>query len=159
MNTKMIPMIAAIAIAAVILTSLALLSENDILPFQPPPKAFDWECSGPICIRPAEVKLGENIFIIADGIEEDEIIRLSFTNADGKHWGYIYADGSEKSQWNKYIKPDYSRYIDFCTLDDLTGLWTIELQGTNYMPIQFQHGPAILDGSEEHYTKEKNVCP
>ena len=73
----MIPMIAAIAIAAVILTSLALLSENDILPFQPPPKAFDWECSGPICIRPAEVKLGENIFIIADGIEEDEVIRLS----------------------------------------------------------------------------------
>ena len=47
----------------------------------------------------------------------------------------------------------------FCTLNDLVGLWTMELHGTNYESLGFQHGPAILEGSEKHYTPERNVCP
>ena len=161
MNKQAIPMFAAIAIAAVVLTSLAILSEQGILPGPTNvPESFgEWECSGPICIRPTEVRLGENIYITANDIPEDEVIRLAITNPNGKVWSYIYADGSKKPNWNFYIKPDYSLSKGFCTLNDIVGLWTIELHGTNNMPLQFQHGPTILEGSEKHYTPERNVCP
>ena len=92
-------------------------------------------------------------------MSEDEIIRLAITNPSGKVWEYIYTDGSKKANWNFYMKPDYSLSRDFCTLNDLVGLWTIELHGTNYESLRFQHGPAILEGSEKIYTPEKNVCP
>ena len=127
MNKQAIPMIAVIAIAAVVLTSLAILSENNILP-------------------------GQNI-------PEDQTIRLAISNPEGKIWDYIYADGSMKQNWNIYIKPDYSVAKGFCTIDQLVGLWTIELHGTNYESLRFQHGPVILEGSEKHYTPERNVCP
>ena len=161
MNKQAIPMFAVIAIAAVVLTSLAILSEQGILPGETNvPESFgEWECSGPICIRPTEVRLGENIYITGNDISEDEVIRLAITSPSGKVWDYIYTDGSEKSNWNFYIKPDYSVSNGFCTLNDLVGLWTIELHGTNEPPLQFQHGPAILEGSEKHYRAEKNVCP
>ena len=161
MNKQAIPMFAVIAIAAVILTSLAILSEENILPGQTNvPESFgEWECSGPICIRPTEVRLGENIYIIANDIPKDQTIRLAVTNANGKVWDYIWADGSHKQNWNMYIKPDYSLNSGFCTWNDLVGLWTIELQGTMHPTLEFQHGPTILEGSEKNYSKDKNVCP
>ena len=161
MNTKMIPMLAAVAAAGVILTSLAILSENNIIGPQDPEivERFTWECSGPICIRPTEVRLGENLYITANDIPKDLTLRLAITNPNGKVWDYIWADGETKPTWNLYIKPDYLAAKNFCTLDDLVGLWTIELQGTNEMSLQFQHGPKILEGSEKHYVEEKNVCP
>ena len=159
MNKQSIPMLAAIAIAAVVLTSLAILSENNILPFQNNAKEFDWQCSGPICIQPSEVKLGANLFIVAGDIPEDLTLRLAIIKPDGEVWDYIWADGSHKTDWNMYIKPDLSQSMGICTVDELVGLWTIELQGTMEMPLQFQHGPAILEGSEEHYKKDKNICP
>ena len=159
MNKQLIPMLAAVAIAAVVLTSLAMLAQNNILPFQNTPEEFDWQCSGNFCLRPSEVRLGENIYIVADEIPEDLTVRLAITNENGKVWDYIWADGSHKSSWNMYIKPDYSVNAGFCTWDDLVGLWTIELHGTMDPPLEFQHGPEILDGSEAHYIKDKNVCP
>jgi len=157
-NTKLIPMIAAIAGAAVILTSLGLLAENSAIDPEVQEK-FELQCSGPICIRPSEVSLGEYIFIIANDIDEDEKLRLAITRPDGEVWEYMYLDGSMKTSFNTWIKPDYSRAKNLCTMDELIGLWTIELQGGEYMSLEFQHGPKILDGAEKHYYKERNVCP
>ena len=157
-NTKLIPMLAAIAAAAVILTSLGLLAENSAID-QEIQERFELQCSGPICIRPSEVPLGEYIFIIANDIGEDEKLRLAITKPDGEVWDYMYVDGSVKTSFNTWIKPDYSRTMGICTWDDLIGLWTIELQGGNYMGLEFQHGPKILEGAEKHYYKERNVCP
>jgi len=164
MNTKFIPMIVVVASAAVILTSLALISENEPEFDQEIADKFTWQCSGGdnvsmICIRPSEVKLGENLYITGNDIPEDLTLRLAISNGNGKVYDYIWADGEMKQNWNFYIKPDYSVARGFCTLDDLVGLWTIELQGTMDPPLRFQHGPAILEGSEKHYTEEKNVCP
>ena len=158
MNTKLIPMIAAIAAAAVILTSLGLLAENSAIDPEIQEK-FELQCSGPICIRPSEVSLGEYIFIIANDVPEDERRRLAINKPNGEVWEYMMVDGSTKSSFNTWIKPDYSRMKNMCTMDDLVGLWTIELQGGNYMGLEFQHGPKILDGAEKHYYKERNVCP
>ena len=151
-------MIAAIAAAAVILTSLGLLAENSAIDPEIQER-FELQCSGPICIRPSEVALGEYIFIIANDISEDEQLRLAVTKPDGKVWDYIWADGATKPTWNMYIKPDYSVNAGFCTWSDLVGLWTIEIQGSEYLPLQFQHGPEILEGSEKHYVMDRNVCP
>ena len=161
LDTKIIPALAAVAIAAVVLTSLAILSQNNILPGQTnAPDSFgEWECAGPICIRPTEARLGENIFITAKEIPEDLTLRLAITNPNGKIWTYLWADGSHKTEWNKYIKPDFSQSSGFCTMNDLTGLWTIELQGTKEGALQFQYGPEILEGEEAHYKAGKNVCP
>ena len=158
MNKQLIPMLAAVAIAATVLTSLALLSEETIADKEITDR-FVWDCSGPICIRPSEVRLGESIFIMATDIPKDLTLRLAITNADGKVWDYIWADGTEKPNWNIYIKPDYSVNSGFCTWNDLVGLWTIELQGSEHLPLQFQHGPEILEGSEAHYIMGRNVCP
>ncbi len=157
-NTKLIPMIAAIAGAAVILTSLGLLAENSAIDPAIQEK-FELQCGGPICIRPSEVSLGEYIFIIANDIDEDEKLRLAITRPDGEVWEYMYLDGSMKTSFNTWIKPDYSRAKNLCTMDELIGLWTIELQGGEYMSLEFQHGPKILEGGEKHYYKERNVCP
>ena len=151
-------MIAAIASAAVILTSLGLLAENSAIDPEIQER-FELQCSGPICIRPSELPLGEYLFIIANDIGEDEKIRLAITKPDGQIWDYMFVDGSVKTSFNTWIKPDYSRVQNMCTLNDLVGLWTIELQGGNYMPLEFQHGPKVLDGAEGHYYKERNVCP
>ena len=164
MKKEAIPLIAVIAIAAVVLTSLALLSEEQSEVDQEIADRFTWQCSGGddvsmICIRPSEVKLGENLYITANNIPEDLTLRLAISNESGKVWDYIWADGGEKANWSLYIKPDYSVVNGFCTVDDLVGLWTIELQGTMDPPLRFQHGPAILEGAEIHYAKEKNVCP
>jgi len=158
MNTKLIPMIVAIAAAAVILTLLGLVSESSTVDKEVE-KKFELHCSGPICIRPSEPTLGEYIFIIGSDIGEDEKFRLAITKPDGKIWDYLYVDGSVKTSFNTFIKPDYSRSQKMCTWNDLVGLWTIELQGTNYMPLEFQHGPMVLEGAEAHYYKERNVCP
>ena len=158
MNKQAIPLIAVISIAVVILTSLALLSEETSVDTDITER-FAWDCSGPICIRPSEVRLGESLFISATDIPEDLTIRLAVTNADGKVWDYIWADGATKPTWNMYIKPDYSVNAGFCTWSDLVGLWTIEIQGSEYLPLQFQHGPEILEGSEKHYVMDRNVCP
>ena len=158
-NTKLIPMLAAIAAAAVILTSLGLLAENSAIDTEIQER-FELQCSGPICIRPSEVPLGEYIFIIANDIGEDEKLRLAITKPDGQVWEYMMIDGSVKTSFNTWIKPDYSRHKGMCTWDDLVGLWTIELQGgEGYQPLEFQHGPKILEGAEKHYYKERNVCP
>ncbi len=151
-------MIVAIACAAVILTSLGLLAEDSTIDTEIQER-FELQCSGPVCIRPSEVPLGEYIFIIVNDIGEDEKLRLAITKPDGEVWDYMMIDGSIKTSFNTWIKPDYSRYNNMCTWDDLVGLWTIELQGGNYMPLEFQHGPKILKGAEAHYYKERNVCP
>ena len=101
MKKEAIPLMAVIAIAVVVLTSLALLSENTSVD-QEIVDRFTWQCSGGddvsmICIRPSEVKLGENLYITANNIPEDLTLRLAISNESGKVWDYIWADGGEKA--------------------------------------------------------------
>ena len=101
-------------------------------------KGFEWITSGPISVQNYQHRLGENIFIVAYGIKPTEkgVIRI-FTPNNTEYINYPF-DGSVKSNFNVYFKPDTQPFKDRCSPKDLVGIWTVKLEGVPYPPIQFE---------------------
>jgi hypothetical protein len=111
-------------------------------------EGFEWITSGPFSVQNYQHRLGENIFIVAYGIApyEKGVIRI-FTP---KNIEYIYYqfDGSVKSQFNVYFKPDTFPRKDRCSPEDFVGVWTMKFEGVSYEPIQFEFINEYIEGAE-----------
>jgi len=117
-------------------------------------KTNEWIKSGPFSINKQQYLLGENIFLITEGIQSHEKGEIQFIRASGDIYRTIPFDGSLRSTFNQYFTPFPSSALKVCTSDDLVGLWTIKFQGTNYKSITFEMKNEYLDGEEYKFVND-----
>lgn len=130
--------IATIAIAALYVTEIT----------KPKGVEFEWISSGPFAVQKYQHRLGENVFVVADNIPQHEkgTIRV-FTPKNIEYISYPF-DGSVKSSFNVYFKPDTFSRKDRCSPEDFVGVWTMRFEGVEYPPIQFEFINEYVPGAE-----------
>ena len=115
----------------------------------------EWITSGPFSVADYQHKLGENIFLAVSGIPSYEkgVIRV-FTPKKVEYVSYPF-DGSIKSDFNVYFKPATKVRENLCSPEDFIGIWTVEFDGVQYPPIQFEFIDEYIGGGEVIIT---NLC-
>ena len=125
--------------------------------YKPLPR--EWITSGPFQIDRSEYAIGENIFIRIGVLEFDEkgqivVMRsLNATHYYPKPYMTIPFDGAEKSISNTYFGPQISKTRGICSVDDITGKWSLVFRGTNYQNLNFEITERIVPG-----TDTESVC-
>jgi|SRR3989338_3296215 len=146
---KKFTLIIAVVIVAVISVSIYFASTQIR---DSPDEGFEWITSGPFSVRGHQHKLGENIFVVADGLAPNEkgTIRV-YTPKNIEYVSYLF-DGSIKSNFNVYFKPDTFPKKDRCSPEDFVGIWTMKFEGVPYPPIQFEFINEYIIGGEVDIT-------
>ena len=102
----------------------------------------EWIKSGPFSIDKIEYNLGEKIFIVVNGLkEEDKGKVIFFRPLNNTAWSdYITMDfdGRNKVQFNLYFEPKLSKLKKTCSANDLAGTWVVKFIGTEYSDITFE---------------------
>ncbi len=123
------------------------------------PKDREWVTSGPFQIDRSEYILGEKIFLVIGGLEQQDKGQVAFlrplNDTHKKVYQTIPFDGSKKNMFNYYVEPDLSKKNGICSIDDIVGDWTVVFRGTNYENLKFKIINQTLPGDEEDYI---SVC-
>jgi len=123
------------------------------------PKPREWITSGPFQIDRSEYVLGEKIFLIIGGLQYNEKGQVAFLRPLNDTHYEVYQtipfDGAKKNAFNYYIQPQISKTRGICSVDDITGDWTVVFRGTDYANLKFKITDQILPGEEDSY---KSVC-
>ena len=109
--------------------------------------------SGPLTLTKSQYKIYENIFIIIDGLMEDEKGNIRFFVPDGRLYTTIAYDGALKSSVNQYFRPDTSYLTQFCEQEEFVGEWTITFDNNAYPPLKFEIINEHLGNPEERLKK------
>ena len=136
-----IPIIIAVIVASGIASSSYF--------YQRPSTTYgQWITSGPFSIDKPQYKLGEDIFIVVHGLKPGEVGNMKFIRPDGKTWTVIPFNGTAKSAFNYYVKPDTSARLDIYKAEDLVGQWKIVFEGVKYDPIHFEFINEFIHGGQ-----------
>ena len=96
-----------------------------------------WIHSGPFSIDRTEYFLGHKIFLIAEGIDENDKGSIILTKIDDdgsqKIWKELNFDGSKKSEFNIYFSPVLSEIKNVCTVEELIGNYKIIFEKQFYL--------------------------
>ena len=102
----------------------------------------EWIKSGPFSIDRTEYNLGEKIFIVVDGLkQEDKGKVIFFRPLNSTAWSnYITMDfdGTNKAEFNLYFEPQLSEIKKICSINQLLGQWVVKFSGTEYPDINFK---------------------
>ena len=119
------------------------------------PKEREWLTSGPFQIDRSEYVLGEKIFLVIDGLSDEEKGQVAFLRPLNMTYQSVYLtipfDGTTKTGFNYYVEPQLSKTRGFCTVDDFVGNWRVVFRGTDYSDLQFRITEDILPGDEEKF--------
>ena len=114
-----------------------------------------WVHSGPFSIDREEYWLGHKIFLVAEGIDENDkgSIILTRINDDGseKLWKKYNFNGAKKSGFNIYFSPVLDETRNFCTVEELIGNYKIIFENTEYEDIELKIIHRYLPGMEERF--------
>ncbi|MGI0010199.1 MAG: hypothetical protein ACREAE_02220 [Nitrosopumilaceae archaeon] len=142
MNKKMIiPVIIAIIVASAIASASYFYQKPSDLDNQ-------WISSGPFSINKPQYRLGENIFIVGHGLKPGEVGNMIFIRPGEKTWNVIPFNGTAKSDFNFYVKPDTSANLGIYKAEDLVGEWRVVFQGVKYDPIHFEFINEFIEGGQ-----------
>ena len=108
----------------------------------------NWVISGPFAIDKAKYRLGENIFISVHGLKPGEIGNMIFIRPGEKTWTTIPFNGTAKTDFNYYLKPDTSAALGIYKAEDLVGQWRVVFQGVKHDPIHFEFINEFIPGGE-----------
>lgn len=153
--------ICGIGLTLIIISYVMLENESDVSSDSfPRPETIDRNvspsiASGPLTILNSKFKLGENVFLTVRDLQKNEAGRILVFSPKGKLFQAYHFNGTQKSDFNAYFKPDTTRTLGICTPEDLMGNWTVVLEGTNYKNVQFEMLPEFLRGGEADI---KPVC-
>ena len=129
-----------------------IANENE---YKPLPR--EWITSGPFQIDRNEYAIGEKIFIRIGGLEFDskgEVVIMRPLNATHDLvYLTIPFDGTQKPGFNYYVEPQISKFRNICSVDDITGKWSLVFRGTNYPNLYFNITEIIVPG-----TNIETVC-
>lgn len=139
--------IAAISATAIYYYNQQKMSENNT----------QWIISGPFAITKEKYRLGENIFMVIQGLKPNDAGKMVVFDPKGGVFTQVPFNGTMKSGFNYFFKPNTERIEKLCTPQDLVGNWTIAFQGTSYRPILFQVINDWVQGSQAEI-KPINPC-
>ena len=132
-----IPIIIIIIIAGAIITFTP--NEKTILEVE---IEEEWIKSGPFSIDKNQYNLGEKIFIVVNGLKQEEKGKVVFfqplNSTSWKSYKTIDFDGTSKAQFNLYLEPGLSKLKKVCSMNDLAGTWVVKFSGTEYSDITFE---------------------
>jgi len=119
------------------------------------PKPREWITSGPFQIDRSKYVVGEKIFLVIGGLEQQEKGQVAFlrplNDTHNKVYQTIPFDGAKKNAFNYYIQPQLSKVAGICSIDDIIGQWTVVFRGTDYANLKFEITEQILPGDEDNY--------
>ena len=132
-----IPIIIIIIIAGAIITFTP--NEKTILEVE---IEEEWIKSGPFSIDKNQYNVGEKIFIVVNGLKQEDKGKLIFfqplNSTSWKSYKTIDFDGTSKAQFNLYLEPGLSEFKKVCSMNDLVGTWVVKFSGTEYSDITFE---------------------
>ena len=139
MKTKIIGIGIVCLLIIVIMMVLIFVKPIDLSTQKKESSFQNWNRSGPFAINKKEYKIGENIFLIAEGLSfgDKGNIVFVFPNVTREYFSLPF-DSEQKSSFNYYFTPALSKAKKICSIDELIGEWTIEFKGTEYEPIKFR---------------------
>jgi len=107
-----------------------------------------WISSGPFAIDKPQYKLGESFFLSVHGLKPNEAGNILIMQPNGEIWTAIPFNGSLKSDFNYYDKPDTSAIKKIFKPEDLVGIWKVVFQGVTYEPISFEIVNEFVEGAK-----------
>ena len=109
---------------------------------------WKWVTSGPFSINKNQYKLGENIFMIVSGLKPTDVGEIEVVTPKGATFSTIPFNGTLKSSFKQFFKPDTERRLALCNATDLVGHWNIIFRGTAYKSIPFEIVNDWISGSQ-----------
>jgi hypothetical protein len=113
------------------------------------PKRHDSISSGPLFITQYEHRLGENVFVYMRGLMPNQAGEIKVYTPKDVLFNTIPYNGSIKSEFNLYFKPDTTVILGLCTKDDLVGEWVAEFTTNEYPPLKFVMLDEYIIGGEK----------
>jgi|GEM_PF-661191 hypothetical protein len=101
-------------------------------------KQEQWISSGPFSINKNEYKLGEYVFMSVQGLKPTDVGSIIIVDPKGDVYDHIPFNGTMKSSFNQFFKPNTQRTLALCTPESLVGNWTLAFQGVSYKSIPFK---------------------
>jgi hypothetical protein len=111
-------------------------------------RQWKWVSSGPFSINKNQYKLGENIFMIISGLKPTEVGEIDIVDPKGDTFSNIPFNGTMKSSFKQFFKPDTERKLALCNATDLVGHWNIVFKGVSYKSIPFEIVNDWIPGSQ-----------
>jgi len=115
------------------------------------PKPREWLTSGPFQIDRSKYAIGEKIFLVIGGLNENEKGQVAFMRPlnDTHYSVYITIpfDGTEKNAFNYYLEPQISKTKEMCSIDDIMGKWAVVFRGTDYPNLYFEITDDVVPGT------------
>lgn len=115
-------------------------------------RQWKWIISGPFSINKNQYKLGENIFMIVSGLQPTDIGTIDVIDPKGSTYTSIPFNGTMKSSFKQFFKPDTQRSLALCNATDLVGHWNIIFKGVSYKSIPFEIVNDWIPGSQAEIT-------
>ncbi len=97
-----------------------------------------WVTSGPFSITNGTYRLDDNVFMVVTGLKPTDVGKIVVHDPKGGIFTQIPFNGTLKSDFNYFFKPNTEKIEKLCTPQDLVGNWTIDFPGTSYGPIHFR---------------------
>lgn len=117
----------------------------------------EWITSGPLSIDRSEYAIGEKIFMRFGGLGVDEkgeiAVMRPLNSTHYKVYLTIPFDGVTKSAFNYYLEPQISKTRGMCSVEDISGKWSLVFRGTNYENLNFEITKNVVPG-----TNVESVC-
>ena len=115
------------------------------------PKKREWITSGPFQIDRSQYAIGEKIFMTMSGLNVNEKGQIAVMRPlNDTHYSVyltIPFDGATKSGFNYYLEPQISKTRGICSVDDMTGKWTLVFRGTEYPNLNFEITKDVVPGT------------
>jgi hypothetical protein len=86
--------------------------------------------------------------MIVSGLQPTEVGEIDVIDPKGGAFTTIPFNGTLKSSFKQFFKPDTERRLALCNATDLVGHWTIAFKGVHYKPIPFEVVNEYIPGEE-----------
>ncbi len=97
-----------------------------------------WVTSGPFSINKNQYKLGENIFMVVSGLKPTDVGEIDVVTPNGYVFSKIPFNGTMKSSFKTFFKPETLAALGLCSTTDLVGHWNLVFIGVPYKSIPFE---------------------
>ena len=113
---------------------------------------WKWVSSGPFSINKNQYKLGENVFMVVNGLLPTDVGEIDIVDPKGDAFSKIPFNGTMKSSFKQFFKPNTERSLGLCNATDLVGHWNIVFRGVSYKSIPFEIVNDWIQGSQAELT-------
>ena len=119
---------------------------------------WKWVTSGPFSINKSQYKLGENIFMIVSDLKPTDVGQILVVAPNGNTYSTIPFNGTMKSSFKQFFKPNTLASLGLCNATSLTGHWNILFKGVSYKSIPFEIVNEYIPGYS-NYTNGLDTVP